>query len=86
MNTFIATFTLFLCFLFAFTASDVAFNVDWVNFPSNIEIFQVSIEKDDNILKVPYDSCVLQDNQNPFVDCLNKRTWLKINTTTLALR
>jgi hypothetical protein len=80
MNTFLTTFTLFLCILFAYTASNAAFSVNWVNSQSNLEIFQTSVEKDDSILKVPFDSCVLQKKQNSSVNCLNKHTWLKINT------
>ena len=83
MIRFFVAFALTTWFLLSLTDYNASKIVDLIHYPSNVEYFQTSIVDDAGLLKVPYDSCVVLDKDNPYDNCMQKQTWMKINTKTL---
>jgi hypothetical protein len=78
MAAFYTSFTLMLGILFAFSGLDMDKFVNWVNYSQNDYMLQVSVEKDDNIMTVPYNNCYQSLEEKSFTNCEGERKWLKI--------
>jgi len=82
MIRFFVAFAFTTLFLLSLSGFNVNKMVDLIHYPSNADYFQTSIVNDAGLLKVPYDSCVVLDEENPYDNCMQKQTWMKLDTKT----
>jgi len=83
MIRFFVAFALTTLFLLSLSGFNVSKMVDLIHYPSNVHYFQSSTA-DDGLLKVPYDSCVVLDEENPYDNCMQSQTWMKLNIKILS--